>query len=134
MNEKPAMISASGLPIPPWGQRIALPSRRPNSTTTAHVQGHGVHLTVDYSGSHPIAIAIEVHKEGSVFRGLMYAIADLVSGNLQRGAPVDEVVMMLRAVHLEPSGMVSGHPTITDCTSIVDLVGQMLAAEVTRVR
>lgn len=113
-----------------WGQRLPLPSRRAHTITGAHVQGHGVHLTIESVAGRPVAVAVEIHKEGSPFRGLLSTVADLVSGNLQRGAPVAEVVETLRGVHFEPSGDVTGHPTITACTSIVDLVGQMLAAEV----
>lgn len=118
---------------PTHGQRVRPPMRRPNLTTAARLggptQGRNVHVTIGLEGDRPIEVFITIDKEGSIFRGLLDTIARFISAELQRGAPLSEVVKMLRDVRFEPSGMVSGHEAITHATSIVDLVGQLVAHE-----
>lgn len=116
-----------------WGQRKAPPWWRQNITSEARLAaggGHKIHLTVDLDeGGRPCAIAVSVHKEGAVFRGMLDGFADQASIALEYGAPIQEVAMRMRYVRFEPDGEVEGHPTIRRCTSLVDLLGQMLLAE-----
>ena len=119
---------------PAWGSWKRPPRRRANLTTEARIGGdggHKVHITIDLDGDgKPVEITIAVHKEGAVFRGMLDALAASMSQSLQHGASLAEVADRLIGIRFEPDGAVYGHPTITACTSIVDLVGQMLAAEV----
>lgn len=119
---------------PAWGTRKRPPTRRDNVTLAARIggpDGKNVHVTIGFDGAgKAVEVFVTVDKEGSVFRGLLDTVARLASAELQRGAGVAEVVKQLRGARFEPSGIVVGHPTITDCVSVVDLVGQMLAAEV----
>ena len=48
---------------------------------------------------------------------------------LQHGASIHEVAARMIGVRFEPDGSVEGHETVTRCLSIVDLLGQMIAAE-----
>lgn len=120
-----------------WGERARPPMRRPTRIVQVRLGGEGgrsVHMAIgldreDCAEARPLEVFVTVDKDGSVFRGLLDTIARFVSAELQRGAPLREVVKMLRHVHFEPSGMVSDHEAIADCSSIVDLVGQLLAHE-----
>jgi hypothetical protein len=117
-----------------WGSWKRPPNRRANITSEARIgkaEGHKVHLTIDFDGDgKPCVIKLEVHKEGAVFRGMCDALAASMSQSLQHGATLAEVADRLIGIRFEPDGAVFGHDAITACTSIVDLVGQMLAAEV----
>lgn len=129
--DDPGMLARG--PNLPWGTRKALPARRRNRTVEARIGaegGHKLHLTVDLDNDgRPCAIKVSVHKEGAVFRGMLDAFADQASAQLQRGAPIQEVASEMRFVRFEPDGLVHGHDTIKSCTSLVDLLGQLLLAE-----
>ena len=115
----------------PWGTWKAPPRRRRNITDEARLgaeDGHKVHLTVDFNDEgKPCAIAVAVHKEGSVFRGMLDTVAALASLALQHGTSMAEVANRMIGVRFEPSGPVYGHDTIQECLSLVDLFGRMLA-------
>ena len=132
----PPSIMRKSAPTPtvtelPWGVWKAPPRRRRNITDEARIggkDGHKVHLTVDFDDAgKPCAIAVAVHKEGSVFRGMLDTAAALASQALQHGASMAEVANRLIGVRFEPSGSVCGHESIEECLSLVDLLGQMLA-------
>jgi len=128
-----------GAPLP-WGAWKRPPPRRPCVTVEARIGsegGHKVHLQIDFEGPGdtpetrglPVEIAVQVHKEGAPFRGLIDTIAANASQSLQHGATIGEVIDRMRGVRFEPDGDVFGHESIVTCLSLVDLVGQMLAAE-----
>jgi hypothetical protein len=114
-----------------WGTWQAPPRRRRNITSTARLPGAGkVHLTIDLDDAgQPCAIWVEVHKEGSIVRGMLDAAAALASQGLQHGASIHEVASRLIGVRFEPDGAVEGHATVRECLSIVDLLGRMIEAE-----
>ena len=121
-------------PARTWGSWQAPPRRRRNITSTARLPGAGkVHLTIDLDDSwQPCAIWVEVHKEGSIVRGMLDAAAALASQGLQHGASIHEVAGRMIGVRFEPDGAVEGHETVTECLSIVDLLGRMIEAEFPR--
>lgn len=123
-------------PAREWGSWQAPPRRRRNRISEArigHGGGHKVHLTIDLTDDgRPCAIWVDVHKEGAVFRGMLSAIAALASQALQHGADVHEVTARLLGQRFEPDGAVEGHESITECLSIVDLLGRMIEAEFPR--
>lgn len=128
----PSRASSRPSPVLEWGDWKAPPRRRNNRTSEARIAqgGHKIHLTIDLGDDgRPCAIKAHVHKEGAVFRGMLDAISDLASQTLQHGAAIQEVAMRMRFVRFEPSGAVEGHGTIKGCTSLIDLLGQMLLAE-----
>jgi ribonucleoside-diphosphate reductase alpha chain len=118
-------------PARAWGSWQAPPRRRRNITSTARLPGAGkVHLTIDLDNyGQAIAIWVEVHKEGSIVRGMLDAVAALASQGLQHGASIHEVADRMIGVRFEPDGAVEGHETVKECLSIVDLLGRMIAAE-----
>jgi hypothetical protein len=116
-----------------WGTWKAPPRRRQSITVEARLGSGGgskllVTIDLDEKGK-PCAISATVHKEGAVFRGMLDCIAAIASQALQHGASIQEVAGRMRLVRFEPDGEVTEHPTITACTSVVDLLGQMLLAE-----
>ena len=121
-------------PARTWGTWQAPPRRRRNITSTARLPGAGkVHLTIDLDDAgHPCAIWIEVHKEGSIVRGMLDAAAALASQGLQHGASIHEVAERMIGVQFEPDGAVEGHALVKECLSIVDLLGRMIEAEFPR--
>lgn len=114
-----------------WGAWRPPPRKRANVTATARLPGAGkIHLTIDLDANgQPCAVWVEVHKEGSIVRGMLDCVAALASQALQHGALIQEVAARMIGVRFEPDGPVEGHDTIAMCTSIVDLIGQMLLAE-----
>ena len=116
-----------------WGDRKDPPRKRRNRTSEARIgneDGHKIHLTVDLDeAANPCAIWVAVHKEGAPFRGVLDTVAALASRLLQCGVPIQVVAAEMRNVHFEPSGPVVGHDSITECRSLVDLLGQMLLAD-----
>ena len=123
-------------PARTWGSWQAPPRRRRNIGREARIatgSGHKLHLKIDLDDSGaPCAIKAEVHKEGSVFRGMLDTICALASQALQHGASIHEVAERMIGVRFEPDGAVEGHETVTDCLSIVDLLGRMIEAEFPR--
>lgn len=124
----------------PWGSWKRPPSRRPCITVEARIGsdgGHKVHLQIDFEGpgdmletrGEPVEFAVQCHKEGAPFRGLLDTIAAAGSQSLQHGASIREVIDRMLGVRFEPDGEVKGHESILSCLSLVDLLGQMLAAE-----
>ncbi len=116
-----------------WGDRKRPPQKRRNRTSEArigHEGGHKIHLTVDIDeAERPCAIWVEMHKEGAPFRSTLDTVAALASRLLQCGQSLREVAGEMLGIRFEPSGPVVGHDAITECTSLVDLLGQMLLAE-----
>jgi hypothetical protein len=123
-------------PARAWGSWQAPPRRRRNIGREARIatgSGHKLHLKIDLDDSGaPCAIKAEVHKEGSVFRGMLDTICALASQGLQHGASIHEVASRLIGVRFEPDGAVEGHATVRECLSIVDLLGRMIEAEFPR--
>ena len=119
-----------------WGSWQAPPRRRRNIGREARIatgSGHKLHLKIDLDDSGaPCAIKAEVHKEGSVFRGMLDTICALASQALQHGASIHEVAERMIGVRFEPDGAVEGHAAVTECLSIVDLLGRMIEAEFPR--
>jgi hypothetical protein len=114
----------------PWGQWTV-------EARIGSEGGHKVHLQIDFEGpgdepetrGQPVEFAVTVHKEGAPFRGLLDTIAASASQTLQHGGTIREVIDRMLGVRFEPDGDVKGHESIVTCLSLVDLVGQMLAAE-----
>ena len=119
-----------------WGSWQAPPRRRRNIGREARIatgSGHKLHLKIDLDDAgQPCAIKAEVHKEGSVFRGMLDTICALASQALQHGASIHEVAERMIGVRFEPDGAVEGHAAVTECLSIVDLLGRMIEAEFPR--
>jgi hypothetical protein len=112
--------------------RRRLPARRESTRHTLKIGGHTVHITVSfYAGTNePGEVFVDMQKEGTALRVFAHAFAIVLSIGLQHGVPVATVVHALRGLAGEPCGTVEGHATITEATSIVDLVAQVLVAHV----
>ena len=98
-------------------------------TATASIANHRVHLAVaDYPDGRPCRIRVDVHKEGSGYRGLMDAFASTASEGLQRGVPLHVYVDDWRGRCFEPNGA-TDDPAVPTATSILDWIARTLEAE-----
>lgn len=71
-------------------------------------------------------IWIEAHKEGTFARGVLGALARMVSLALQHQVPVAEIVHTLRWMNFPPRGAVTGSEACARCESVVDWIAQEL--------
>ncbi len=95
----------------------------------AHVAGHSVFVELAFRAGVPASVAIEIHKEGAPLRGLLSeALAGVLTVGLVAGVPLEQLVEPLIGVRCEPCGMVRGHDTITEATSLPDYIGRALLA------
>lgn len=110
-------------------QRQRLPARRRSTHYHLTLASASLHIRLGYYPSGAVGeLWIDLHKEGAPFRFVLSQLARMASLALQCGAPVEDVVRMLCGGLSTPSGMVEGHPTIVEATSIPDLMGLVLSA------
>lgn len=108
------------------------PSRRRNETLSFRVGEHNVHMTIGfYPDGRPMEVFIDLHKEGSSVRGLMNALAAMISKAWQHGAPLADTLDTLVGTKFQPGGRGADHPAIEGsyCGSLLDGVGRVLAHE-----
>lgn len=115
----------------PSPTRVRLPKRRPGMRTIeGQVAGHRVIVT---TGEHEDGtlgeIFINTNKEGSPFQVLMKCFAVLTSLCLQHGVPLALLVERFEGIDFAPHGQVTGHPEITEASSIIDFVFKALRQE-----
>lgn len=111
--------------------RVRMPIRRRNITIEATVGGGAKSQPIVITcGERPDGtlgeIFINMHKEGSAFQTLMNCFAILVSLCLQYGVPLSLLVNRFSGVKFEPAGVVTGHATISEASSVVDYVFRAL--------
>jgi len=108
--------------------REGLPARRRNYIQKARIGGHKVYLQAgEYPDGRLGEIFIDMHKEGSAFRGLMNSFAIAVSIGLQYGVPLEEFVDAFVGTRFEPAGVVEGNDAIARATSVIDYIFRELA-------
>ncbi len=107
--------------------RHKLPRKRNGHIREASVGGHKVYLrTGEYADGTLGEIFIDMYKEGAAFRGLLNSFAILASKALQYGVPLEELVDSFTFTRFEPAGLVKGHESIKNATSILDYVFRSL--------
>jgi ribonucleoside-diphosphate reductase alpha chain len=103
--------------------RRRLPKKRKGFIREAYVGGHKVFLrTGEFEDGSLGEIFIDMYKEGASFKGLMNCFAVLASKALQYGMPLEELVDSFVFTRFEPAGIVEGHESIKNSTSILDYV------------
>lgn len=109
--------------------RRFLPARRRNWTQSVTVGGQRVYLCVgEYEDGRPGEIFVDVSKQGTFLRGVMGALARMVSIALQCGAEVGIVAHALRGLHYPPNGPVVGSSVVKECDSVTDWIAAELGA------
>ena len=110
-------------------RREVPPSRRPCWRQEATVGGTKIYLTC---GERPdgtlLEIFLDAAKQGSFVRGVLDALARVVSLALQCGTPLEMIVKALRHLNFPPNGAVMGSRTTTVAASVADWIAQELAA------
>jgi len=110
--------------------RRKLPTKRRGFVQEARVGGHKVYLkTGEYPDGALGEIFVDMYKEGAGYRALLNCFAIAVSKGLQYGVPLDEFVDTFTFTRFEPAGVVTGHETIKNATSIIDYVFRVLGYE-----
>lgn len=109
--------------------RRPLPDRRRNWTQRVTIGGQQLYLTVgEYPEGTPGEIFVDAAKQGTFLRGIMGALARMVSIALQCGSGVDVVVHALKGMTYPPNGVVKGTPVIQEVTSVTDWIAAELEA------
>ncbi|NQY82882.1 MAG: vitamin B12-dependent ribonucleotide reductase [Alphaproteobacteria bacterium] len=110
-------------------KRVRPPARRRGFIQKASVGGHKVYLhSGEYEDGTLGEIFIDMHKEGAAFRSVMNNFAIAVSIGLQYGVPLEEFVDAFIFTRFEPNGIVLGHDTLKNSTSVLDYIFRDLAA------
>lgn len=112
-------------------QRERLPNRRRGVTQKAVIGGSmKVYASVGrYADGRLAEVFIRLHREGEAFRTLMDTFAVVLSLALQHGVPPLVLADALIGVRFDPRGEVEGDERVQTCTSILDYIGQVIAAE-----
>ena len=109
--------------------RIKPPQRRASWTQKSVIGGQTFYLGFgEDADNRLVEIFITSTKEGTFTRGIMDALARMVSVALQCGTPVSEVVKALKSLNFPPDGSVVGSPKVQNCVSVVDWVAQEIQA------
>lgn len=112
------------------GSRRVLPKRRHGMIQEANVGEHKVYFkTGEYEDGQLGEIFIDMYKEGASFRAMLNCFAIAVSKGLQYGVPLEEYVDSFTFTRFEPAGMVMGHDTIRNATSVLDFIFRALGYE-----
>ena len=114
--------------------RESLPARRRSWTQKARIpDAQGVLQTFylscgEYDDGRLGEVWLEAHTEGTFTRGVLGALARMISLSLQHAVPVSQIVHTLRDMNFPPRGPVSGTSACTEATSVVDWVARELEA------
>ena len=114
--------------------RERLPDRRKSTTQKVHVVDPDAGPTTFYAtfGEYPDGrlgeVFLDCHKEGTFSRGVMSALARVISIALQVGAEPGDIVKALRHLNFPPRGEVQGSAAVLKCTSVVDWLAQEIEA------
>lgn len=106
--------------------RERLPKHRKGNITHFHIGELSGFVTIgEYDDGRPGEVFIEVAKTGSMMRGLIDALAIMVSHALQYGLDVEVVVDALKGREFEPAGM-TDDDEIPVVKSLVDWLARRL--------
>lgn len=109
-------------------ERKKLPARRQGYTQRVLIGGHKVFLrTGEYPDGRLGEIFVDLHREGTAFKGLMSAFSVAVSIGLQYGVPLERFVDLFTYTKFEPNGVVMDDDRIAMCSSLIDWVFRHLA-------
>lgn len=109
--------------------RTRPPDRRATWRQKARISGQKFFVDFgEYDDGRLCEIFVEAAKEGAFVRGILGALARMVSMSLQCGATPQEVCKALRYCTFEPNGDVTGSPAVKTCTSLVDWIAQEIEA------
>ena len=109
--------------------REKLPDRRANWTESVVVGGHLFIVTFgEFADGRLGEIFLHADKEGTFVRGILDAVARLVSLSLQSGVPPATLANALKGLNFSPSGYVFGSEVAQECSSIMDWLGKEIEA------
>jgi ribonucleoside-diphosphate reductase alpha chain len=103
-----------------------MPSERDSITRKLSLDTITLYATVGLrEDGTPGELFLTANSVGTLERGLLHAVALLVSLALQHQVPLTKIVEKMKGIAFEPRGF-TGDPAIPSATSIVDYVAQWL--------
>ncbi len=110
--------------------RDVLPTRRKSVTQSVRINGQSVHYTLGfYPDGRPGELFVDLAKCGSALRTWCGQAAMMLSVALQHGTPLDVALNLFIGSRSDPSGKVTGHRRITQCSSVMDLIARDMAIQ-----
>jgi ribonucleoside-diphosphate reductase alpha chain len=109
--------------------REKLPDRRRRDCVHATIEGQTFYLEFgEYPDGRLGEVWLTAAKKGTFTRGILDALARVVSVALQCGLPVKELCKALRGLNFPPRGEVhSDSRAVVSCTSLADWIGREVA-------
>lgn len=108
--------------------RIKPPTRRKNRTQKVKLEGQTFYACFgEYENGTLAEVFLDASKQGTFVRGIMDALARVLSVSLQCGTPVAELVGALRTLNFPPQGFVQGS-SVGEASSVVDWLAQEIEA------
>lgn len=105
--------------------RRLLPARRKCITQKVKIDNQTVHYSIGlYQDGSPGELFIEVAKAGAALRDWASKAAMMLSIAIQHGTPLSTALNLFIGSRSDPCGVVEGHPYITQCLSIMDLISR----------
>ncbi len=109
--------------------REKLPDRRKCWTQKVRIEGQTYYLSCgEYSDGRLGEVFVDAQKNGTFTRGVLGALARLVSIALQSGSAVEDVASVLRHLNFPPQGTVEGSAVVTWADSVPDWIAQEMLA------
>lgn len=109
--------------------REKLPARRKSWIQKVSIEGQTFYLSCGmYEDGRLGEVFIDAHKEGTFSRGVLSALARMISVALQCGSSPAEVSKALKHLNFPPDGDVKGSVNVVHCTSVADWIAQEIEA------
>ena len=97
-------------------------------TQKMRVDSHVIYLRTDnYKDGTLAGISIDMDKQGTFTKSMLSCFCIAVSLALKHGIPLKLFVDEFIFTRFSPNGIVTGHQSIKNCTSVLDLVFRDLA-------
>lgn len=105
--------------------RKRLPERRRSWTQKVRIENQPLYVTFgEYEDGRLGELFIDASKQGTMFRGVLDALARCISLALQCGATAEEVVHTLRGMNFPPNGPILGSQVAVEASSLADWLAQ----------
>ena len=101
--------------------RRKMPDRRASWTQRVVIGGITIYATFgEYEDGSLGEVFLDAAKQETFLRGILGALARMVSLGLQHGLTPAEIVGALRGLNFPPNGPVTGSPCVVEASSLVD--------------
>ncbi len=110
-------------------EQTKMPIERNSITKKLHIGELEGYITVGlYPDGKPGEVFLTISKGGTMERGLLHALALMISMALQYSIPMSVITSKLRSLHFEPCG-ITQDPKIHMVDSIADYIARYLESK-----